>query len=806
MNKLGDIILNSKPYRISRGTSKDLTDFSPRGTGTQSASELGLYQPIEQTDWRHGFGWQWWTDEMGYQVTDGNIDTRQDGIVMMSTASTSSDTDNAVKEGFVTWNGAVWAWGASGLRKYDAGYGIGATSDVWGNVFSVADLDSYSITLQPPTADTYISKSAATTNYGTSTTLLVGEANDASDAVCRSLLKFDFSDIPKGAVVTTATLSVYLTSSAKATNNRVMSAYRMKQDWNVQSATWNVYITGKNWATAGAQGANDYFSTAIGTVNVVAGEGAGWKDITLDAATVQAMIVASPETSIRNSGIMLSVATESNDQYAFASGNNGTAANRPKLVIDYTSPAIGATDTVRFAYPAGDYLFYCPDGWRIRKINKEDKHTYAGNDANARDYKWMVLHNGFLYAGRDNSNRVHRDSTSDLSDLEGTTADPDVIYVGNTNDRYATIGAVSYAGNLYVSRADGLWMIGEDKIARRVLDFSAESSDDNFRSMAVYNGYLMFPIRDRFYQWNGARLSDVTPPRITDSFPYTTYGRFDNLVAAGKFLYCTARTNESTYNEDLLVWDGVAWHKLMRLATSTDTITAMGYDASRNYMWYHKQATADITYYIPFQAHSDFPYAAFPTTGTHSLITSRIDAGFRRVKKSTPSMLVEAKNVNATRYITVQYSLDGGTWTTWGNIIANGITELTLSTTIEYFQIRLKFIFVTDTAAQSPILESYTLRFLMRPDEFYGWAYTIPIAKGQDVGVGMQVLPTHDIITNLKTARASKSPITLIDEFGETYKVYVTSLSSEIIEWDKDDGGTYPNVEKVIQLNLTEAR
>ena len=37
-------------------------------------------------------GFSWHTDESGYLCTNGNVDTRHDGIVMLFTNSTSSET------------------------------------------------------------------------------------------------------------------------------------------------------------------------------------------------------------------------------------------------------------------------------------------------------------------------------------------------------------------------------------------------------------------------------------------------------------------------------------------------------------------------------------------------------------------------------------------------------------------------------------------------------------------------------------------------------------------------------------------
>ncbi len=597
--KPGDISLDGRWYKVLTYRDKDLSDFSPRAStpsGASIYSNMQLYQNLSQTDWRHGFGDNWYTDEMKYMRTEGNVDTRHDGIAMMFTKATRSDTDNKAKYGFCNWGGAWWAWGEEGLRKYSGG--------TWSCLYSAHE--------------------------------------------------------------------------------------------------------------------------------------------------------------------------------------------------------------VNYALPMGDYLFFCPDGARIKKIDLNNAVTDTGNDSNSTDYAWLVPANGFVYAGKDDTPNIHRDSTSDLSDLEGTTSDTNIIYAGASGSS-STIGACVYAGNLYVMKRDGLWYIGEDMIARRTLDFSSEESDDNFRSYAVFNGYLVFPIRDTMYQWNGARLADVTPPRLTDSFPYTTYGRFDNFVAIGKYLYCTARTNETTYCEDLLCWDGTSWSKLMRLVSNgSDTITAMGYDTDNAYLWYHVDSSSqDFTYYIPFQEQSNYPYADFPTKGTHELILARWDMNYRIVKKSTPSILVEASNVSSSSKLTIYCSIDGEDFIKWGEVTSNGITKLKTPAgvpTLEFNYITIKIRFSTTNSTNSPILEGIHLRFLMRPDTMYGWNLVIPIAKDMEIGNTIESRTPKKIVEDLKIARDSYSPIEFIDIEGNSYLVYITSITIEKIEWDRLEGGDSPVIEEVATINLVEVK
>lgn len=597
VSHFGDISIGGLPYRIDflswRG--KDVIDFSPRASvpgGSFVMADLGLFQPLVQTDFRHGFGFHWYNDAMGYLQTVGNIDTRQEGLAMMFTQSTSSDTDNNVKEGMTVFNNAVYAWGAGGLRKYSGGS--------WTSIYSTA--------------------------------------------------------------------------------------------------------------------------------------------------------------------------------------------------------------AVNFAIATGDYLFFCPDGLRIQKINTSDALSDAGLDANATDYKWLIIHNGYIYAGKDGSNAVHYDNSETLATLQGNSSDTNRILVGIGSS--PTLGAEVYNGNLYIRKRDGIWLLGEDRIARRMLDFSAEASSENLRSVGLINGFYIFALRDRILQWNGARVSDITPKKITDEFPYVTYGQFDNFVAVGNYMYITARTNETTYTESLLCWDGVGWHKLMDLVTNgTDTVTMLGYEAVNNRLWYHVDATADATYYVQFQSRSSFPYANFPTSGQHSIITSRMELGFRRVQKSMSTMLLETKNLTATTYIKVYYATEGGSWIFWQDVKDNGIVELKNpggNTTREFYYIQFRFDFVTGNSAQSPILEGYTFMFIMRPLTKMGYSFRVFAATRYQHGGVEDERTSADILQELKDFRNSIAPLELVDIQGIAHTGYLTSIQEMPLYRDGEDSGGDVNIEYAYMCNFVE--
>ena len=483
---------------------------------------------------------------------------------------------------------------------------------------------------------------------------------------------------------------------------------------------------------------------------------------------------------------------------------------------------------VNYLWFNGKYFFAAVDNDRIYYASNPlatSDWAVTGIDSDAIDYKWLAHHDGFVYAGKDadgsglHGNEVYYDDSITLADLHGEAAgDPTMIPVGV--DGWQTLGAFSFQGDIYVPRPDGLYRINKDKSgATNVLDFSDVASTDNFASWAIFNAALHFPIRDTIYRWNGVSLAPITPPRLTDTFPYTTYGSFSNFKVIGAFLVVTARASSSAGDLDVLCFDGAAWHRLYTLVAGAATATALAafYDSLTDRLWTQDyNGSTYVTSYVPFNSRSPFPYADFPTTGQNSLISSRIDAGFRLVPKSTPSILVEASNCDANHYLKIFYSIDGGSWKPWGgvdgesNVVQeDGVIELknplgTDPSTIEYYHLNIRVDFVTTIAAQTPVLEGLMLRLIMRPEVLYGYAMQIVASRDSESGLAQDVRPIHDILRDLRLARSSNAPIQFKDPFGTMVFGYISSITEQAVEEEASEleGGRI--IEHRVVLNFVE--
>ena len=159
----------------------------------------------------------------------------------------------------------------------------------------------------------------------------------------RSLLRFDFSQLPAGSSITSSNLNLTVTGNYGGNPNaEAMNAYRLTQAWTEGGVTWNKYDGTTAWATAGG----DYDGTvrASSTANAGVGQAITWDVTTLVQDWANN---ASP-----NQGLILINSGTTNGLH-FAAKENGNAAYRPTLATTITTPT---------APPSGSWTWNGGDG------------------------------------------------------------------------------------------------------------------------------------------------------------------------------------------------------------------------------------------------------------------------------------------------------------------------------------------------------------------------------------------------------------------------------------------------------------
>ncbi len=201
-------------------------------------------------------------------------------------------------------------------------------------------------------ADTYISNSNTSYNYGTQTYMKITRSSSTPRG---SLLKWDVSSIPGNAVITSVSLTVNISTAASQT----YYLYNLKRNWiegtgtgkeTNDGATWKTYDGTNNWGTDGAAnietdrdtdnlwdaGSSSFSSTGIKTINFN----------TEGLAVVQGWVSG----TLPNYGVTIQDYSSSSSSYdlQLSTRNNSTAANHPTLNITYTVslPGINTSGTL----------------------------------------------------------------------------------------------------------------------------------------------------------------------------------------------------------------------------------------------------------------------------------------------------------------------------------------------------------------------------------------------------------------------------------------------------------------------------
>jgi len=194
------------------------------------------------------------------------------------------------------------------------------------------------ITLQPGASDgvdSYMDEINPTTNYGNSTQMYVGHG--ITDGYrTNSLVKFDYSAIPKGSRIDEMEMTLYVISVSADD----VYAYRVLVPWTEGGVTWNSRDGANNWSGAGCNGSGTDRDTSHFDYLPILSGCTGYYTWTFSNGG-QTMMQSHFEN---NQGILLTDnlnGTGSARTVVFATSDNASASNWPKMVVDYTPPTFG---------------------------------------------------------------------------------------------------------------------------------------------------------------------------------------------------------------------------------------------------------------------------------------------------------------------------------------------------------------------------------------------------------------------------------------------------------------------------------
>ncbi len=183
--------------------------------------------------------------------------------------------------------------------------------------------------LQPtPTTglDSYIKQEMQDERRGTDIELKV---KTESGKLMRSLLRFDLSSLPTDAIVSSATLSLWVKEVRDG--NATIRAHQVTASWNEAEVTWKARDKAANLLWAGLGG--DYNAAVLSSHNVVKDVKNYWATWNVTSATTG--WISAPAT---NFGLILeSPVTSPKNETKFKSSDDGTTSQRPKLEVCFSA-------------------------------------------------------------------------------------------------------------------------------------------------------------------------------------------------------------------------------------------------------------------------------------------------------------------------------------------------------------------------------------------------------------------------------------------------------------------------------------
>ena len=180
-----------------------------------------------------------------------------------------------------------------------------------------------------PTKDTSLSEASPDLNLGSNPNLYLqgnGFWNNRNSRY-NIALEFNLNAVPKNAVITSATLSMYLhyCDEYDTASPAVSCGRQPHPDWVENEATFNVYKTGSNWGSPGG----DWLNDGLSSLGELAPTYRGWIDF-----DVKTIVEDSLNLSIPAEFLVRAVRAESNYQFWSKEGDSWLG---PKLEIEYTT-------------------------------------------------------------------------------------------------------------------------------------------------------------------------------------------------------------------------------------------------------------------------------------------------------------------------------------------------------------------------------------------------------------------------------------------------------------------------------------
>ena len=170
------------------------------------------------------------------------------------------------------------------------------------------------------------------TNYGTITSIEAKEEGSGNNWR-RAVLSFDFSSLPAGVTIKSATLEAKTFDATTSEGDSVDVKRLTRTDWVEAEVTWDDYKSGSAWTGAGGDYTEDDKATSAVPTN---------ETFQLWTVTAQVQYARDNTSDIMHCIIIITTV----NFIGYYSTEHATEANRPKLTIVYGRSQVVKLDTL----------------------------------------------------------------------------------------------------------------------------------------------------------------------------------------------------------------------------------------------------------------------------------------------------------------------------------------------------------------------------------------------------------------------------------------------------------------------------
>jgi hypothetical protein len=404
-----------------------------------------------------------------------------------------------------------------------------------------------------PTKDSYVWSGSAGSNYGSGAFLRVGYVSGGPTAGdYSSLLAFDFSALPADAVILTATLELYQSSSAA----QVVRARALTADWAENTVTWS----------------NRPANTTVDEGLEIAGEGA-WRRWDLTNMTNKWRA-----GSLANYGVGLYFVSGTSTSYRAFHSREGT--NPPRLVVQYVRRATLSATADASVSQANPNINY---GSAYEMLVRDGSGSNAGYALIRFDLGSMPAGSTIISASL--GLRTYFARAPELDAVLALSLAPEALTASWTEDKVTwnnQPASVSRADPAYVWADSSLWNWLD--VSKTVRDWSSGAAVNHgfkLKPAVGSSGFAMFYARDygplyapqlivtyglppcypatsvtiggavegvtgQSYTWNASILPVTATPPITYSWQATGQAPTSGSSASASYSWATPGVNAIT--------------------------------------------------------------------------------------------------------------------------------------------------------------------------------------------------------------------------------------------------------------------